>query len=136
MNYHTLSDFRTQHLSALEALLTQVLGCLDYAGLITYEHTAKMACGYGQCRRRLLSAGSHPGEMPDGGPSCRRGFDCGGGDTAPLSPGSQAARGRAATERVAHLEAALAELSAAKPLRPRPSKPKPACRPLTPRRGS
>jgi hypothetical protein len=37
----------------------------------------------------------------------------GAADTAPLSPGSQAARARAATERVAHLEAALAELSAA-----------------------
>jgi transposase len=41
MNYHTLSDFRTQHLPALDALLTQVLGCLDYAGLIAYEHTAQ-----------------------------------------------------------------------------------------------
>jgi transposase len=29
LNYHTLSDFRTQHLPALDAVLTQVLGCLD-----------------------------------------------------------------------------------------------------------
>ena len=41
MNYHTLSAFRTQHLPALDALLTQVLGCLDYAGLIAYAHTAQ-----------------------------------------------------------------------------------------------
>ena len=41
MNYHTLSDFRVQHLPALDDLLTQVLACLDQADLIAYEHTAQ-----------------------------------------------------------------------------------------------
>lgn len=41
MNYHTLSDFRVQHLQTLDDLLTQVLACLDQAGLIAYEHDAQ-----------------------------------------------------------------------------------------------
>jgi transposase len=115
MNYHTLSDFRTQHLSALDALLTQVLGCLDYAGLITYEHTAqdgmrvRASAGAASFRReatleKCLTAAQ----------AAVAALSAGAADTAPLSPGSQAARERAATERVAHLEAALAELSAAR----------------------
>jgi len=114
MNYHTLSDFRTQHLSALDALLTQVLGCLDYAGLITYEHTAqdgmrvRASAGAASFRRaatleKCLTAAQ----------AAVAALTAGTADTAPLSPGSQAARARAATERVAHLEAALAELAAA-----------------------
>ena len=114
MNYHTLSDFRTQHLSALDALLTQVLGCLDYAGLITYEHTAqdgmrvRASAGAASFRReatleKCLTAAQ----------AAVAALTAGAADTAPLSPGSQAARARAATERVARLEAALAELSAA-----------------------
>jgi transposase len=41
MNYHPLSDFRVQHLPALDDLLTQVWACLDHADLIAYEHTAQ-----------------------------------------------------------------------------------------------
>jgi len=116
MNYHTLSDFRTDHVTALDALLTQVLGCLDHAGLIAYEQTAqdgmrvRASAGAASFRREatlekclaaaeaavtaLTAAAAEPA------------------DGAPLSAASQAARERAALERVAQLEAALAELPA------------------------
>ena len=116
MNYHTLSDFRADHVTALDALLTQVLGCLDHAGLIAYEQTAqdgmrvRASAGAASFRReatleKCLAAAeaavtaltAAAAETADG---------------APLSAASQAARERAATERVAQLEAALAELPA------------------------
>ncbi len=115
LNYHTLSDFHTDHVTALDALLTQVLGCLDHAGLIAYEQTAqdgmrvRASAGAASFRREAtlekclaaaeaavtaLTAAAEPA------------------DGAPRSVASQAARERAATERVAQLEAALAELPA------------------------
>lgn len=113
LNYHTLSDFRTDHLDALDALLTQVLGCLDYAGLIAYEHTAqdgmrvRASAGAASFRReatleKCLAAAQ----------AAVTALTAEAADTVPLSAASQAARERAATERVAHLEAALAELPA------------------------
>ena len=56
MNYHTLSDFRTPHLPALDALLTQVVGCLDYAG----STRLKLACGCGQAPGRPPCGGKPP----------------------------------------------------------------------------
>ena len=113
MNYHTLSDFRTQHLSALDALLTQLLGCLDYAGLIAYEHTAQDGM------RVRANAGAASFRREATLEKCLAAAQAAvatltavAADTASLSAGSQAARVRAATERVAHLEAALAELPA------------------------
>ncbi len=114
MNYHTLSDFRTQHLLALDGLLTQILGCLDYAGLIAYEHTAqdgmrvRASAGAASFRREatlekcLAAAQAQVAALTAAT-----------AETASLSAGSQAARARAASERVARLEAALAELPAA-----------------------
>jgi transposase len=124
MNYHTLSDFRTQHLQALDDLLTQVLACLDQAGLIAYEHTAqdgmrvRANAGAASFRReatlekRLAEARAVVAAL-----------------TAPLaaetetetvarSARQQAAQERAAAERVARLEAALAELPAAQAAKP------------------
>jgi transposase len=119
MNYHTLSDFRTQHLTALDALLTQVLGCLDYAGLIAYEHTAqdgmrvRASAGAASFRREatlekcLAAAKAQVAALtaPTAAPE-------------PIDARTQAARERAAAERVARLEAALAELPAAQAAKP------------------
>ena len=114
MNYHTLSDFRTQHLFALDALLTEVLGCLDYVGLIAYEHTAqdgmrvRASAGAASFRREatleqcLATAQAQVATLTT--PAAT---------TEPVAARTQAARERAAAERVARLEAALAELPAA-----------------------
>ena len=119
MNYHTLSDFRTQHLSALDALLTQVLGCLDYAGLIAYEHTAqdgmrvRASAGAASFRRAatlekcLATAQAQVATLT--APAAA---------TEPVEARTQAARERAAAARVARLEAALAELPAAQAAKP------------------
>ena len=120
MNYHTLSDFRVHHLQALYDLLTQVLACLDEAGLIAYEHTAqdgmrvRANAGAASFRReatlekRLAEARAVVAAL-----------------TAPPAAEAetrnareQAAQERAATERVARLEAALAELPAAQAAKP------------------
>jgi transposase len=119
MNYHTLSDFRTQHLCALDALLTQVLGCLDYAGLIAYEHTAqdgmrvRASAGAASFRReatleKCLAAAQAQVETLTAPAAA----------TEPVAARTQAARERAAAERVARLEAALAELPAAQAAKP------------------
>ena len=93
-----------------------MLGCLDYAGLIAYEHTAqdgmrvRANAGAASFRREatlekcLAAAQAAVTALTADGPESP--------DTAPLSAASQAARERAALERVAHLEAALAELPA------------------------
>jgi len=41
VNYHTLSDFRVQHATALDALMTQALGCLHQAGLVDFDQVAQ-----------------------------------------------------------------------------------------------
>ena len=119
MNYHTLSDFRTQHLPALDALLTQVLGCLDYAGLIAYAHTAqdgmrvRASAGAASFRREatlekcLATAEAQIATLT--APAAA---------TEAVDARTQAARARAAAERVARLEAALAELPAAQAAKP------------------
>lgn len=119
MNYHTLSDFRTQHLAALDALLTQVLGCLDDAGLIAYEHTAqdgmrvRASAGAASFRREatlekcLATAQAQVATLA--APAAA---------TEPIDARTQAAQDRAAAERVARLEAALAELPAAQAAKP------------------
>jgi len=119
MNYHTLSDFRTQHLFALDALLTEVLGCLDYAGLIAYEHTAqdgmrvRASAGAASFRRAatlekcLATAQAQVATLT--APAAAN---------EPVAARTQAARERAAAERVARLEAALAEWPAAQAAKP------------------
>jgi transposase len=122
MNYHTLSDFRVQHLQALDDLLTQVLACLDEAGLIAYEHTAqdgmrvRASAGAASFRRqatlekRLAEARAVVAALtaPQAGEA----------ETEARSAREQAAQERAATEQVARLEAALAELPAAQAAKP------------------
>jgi len=120
MNYHTLSDFRVQHIQALDDLLTQVLACLDQAGLIAYEHAAqdgmrvRASAGAASFRReatlekRLAEARAAVAALT--APPAA--------ETAARSAREQAAQERAAAERVARLEAALAELPAAQAAKP------------------
>jgi hypothetical protein len=122
MNYHTLSDFRVQHLQALDDLLTQVLACLDQVGLIAYEHDAqdgmrvRAHAGAASFRReatlekRLAEARAVVAALT--APPAAEAA------TVARSARAQAAQERAATERVARLEAALAELPAAQAAKP------------------
>jgi transposase len=119
MNYHTLADFRVAHGSKLDAVITEVLGCLHHAALIDFDHVAqdgirvRASAGAASFRRdaslqqsleeaqAVLSAVQAAGE--EGGAAEEQ--------IAP-TPRQQAARQRAAQERVARVEAALAELPA------------------------
>jgi transposase len=124
MNYHSLSDFRVAHGPKLDALITEVLGCLHHAALIDFDHVAqdgirvRASAGAASFRRAaslqeslaearaVLAAVQAAGE--EGGPSA---------EPAP-TPRQQAARQRAAAERVARVEAALAELPAVEAAKP------------------
>src|SRR5438309_3649914 len=41
MNYHSLADFRVAHGGKLDAVITEVLGCLHHAALIDFDHVAQ-----------------------------------------------------------------------------------------------
>ena len=111
VNYHTLSDFRVQHAAAMEALFTELVGHLLVAGLVDLEHVAqdglrvRASAGAASFRRQptleagLVEAQAVWASLPATS------------DT-PTKP--QAAQARAARERVAHLEAALAAMPAAR----------------------
>jgi transposase len=124
MNYHSLSDFRVAHGDKLDALITEVLGCLHHAALIDFDHGAqdgirvRASAGAASFRRAtslqesleearaVLRAVQAEGE--EGGPPA---------EPAPTAR-QQAARQRAAAERVARVEAALAELPAVEAAKP------------------
>jgi transposase len=57
--YHTLNDFRVGHEKALDELLTQVVGRLTHAGLVTVVQIA-------QDGTRAAAAGSEPGPAARG----------------------------------------------------------------------
>jgi hypothetical protein len=122
MNYHPLSDFRVQHLPALDDLLTQVWACLDHADLIAYEHTAqdgmrgRANAGAASFRREATlekrrAAARTVVAALTAPPAAAA-------ETAARSAREPAAQERAATERVARLEATLAELPAAQAAKP------------------
>jgi transposase len=127
MNHHSLSDFRVAHGAKLDQLITEVLGCLHHAALIDFDHVAqdgirvRASAGAASFRRAtslqqsleeaqavlaaVQAAGEEQGEE---------------GQAAPPRPTrrQQAARQRAAAERVARVEAALAELPAVQAAKP------------------
>lgn len=119
MNYHTLSDFRTGRLAALEALFDQVLGELDAAGLVDGTTQAqdgmrvRASAGAASFRReptlkRVLEQAQAQVaalDAPDGA------------ENAPTNARQAAARERAARERLARLEAALEGIPAARAAR-------------------
>lgn len=110
VNYHTLSDFRVGHQAALDELLTQSIATLRHKGIVTLARVAqdgtrvRASAGVGSFRRdgtlreclkeaqKLVERTKRQG---DGGPTR-----------------TEAAQGRAAADRLARVEEALAALPA------------------------
>jgi hypothetical protein len=114
MNYHTLSDFRVQHAQALDQLMTQVLGCLHQASLIEFEHMAQDGM---RVRANAGAASFHRQDTLEQSLRTAQQFleTVGRGTPPDAEAGSarrQAARMRAARERIERLEAALTEMPA------------------------
>jgi len=111
ISYHTLSDFRTQHLEALRQLFVEVLGVLDQAGLVSlgpvmhdgmkvkahaadnrFHRQATLQQHLEVARQRVEQMEREAGQSED------------------LTPRQQAARLRAGREKRQRLEQALEEL--------------------------
>jgi hypothetical protein len=123
MNYHTLDDFRTEHGEALDQLMTDVLGRLNHRHLIEFEHTAqdgirvRASAGAASFRRQptLEKCLAQAKEFLASLTSKDKSGDSGGSDDKDRPTARQrAARERAARERVQRIEAALAEMPAAR----------------------
>jgi transposase/IS5 family transposase len=112
MNYHTLSDFRTQHVELLDRLLTESVAGLMAEGLVTLDRVAqdgmkvRASAGAASFRRQptleeaLAAAEKQVAEL-------RKELE-----SNPASPKSrqEAARTRAAEERAERIRAALEQL--------------------------
>jgi transposase len=118
VNYHTLNDFRCGHAQALDALMTDVLGRLTHGGLlsvtrITQDGTKVRACaGTGSFKRRETLE-EHLKKAADHVQTLRRQADGEelGADPAALSNQRQAARRRAAEDRLSRITQAMEELA-------------------------
>ncbi len=120
MNYHTLSDFRVKHESALDDFLTQIVDYLDEAGLVGWEAQAqdgmrvRASAGAASFHRQptlekaLVEAQAQLAALEVPQPPA----------TVSPTPGEQASRERAAQERVERLEAALQEMPLAQAAKP------------------
>jgi transposase len=108
VNYHTLSDFRVDHQTALDDLFAQVLGALSVEGLITLKRVmhdgTKIQASAGadtfrrkeRVRKHLEAAREHVKAMGD--------------PREDTTARQRAARERAARERTERLEQAMTEL--------------------------
>jgi len=115
VNYHTLADFRVQHETALDALLTRSVAALMDEGLVDLHQTAQGWCaGAASARRQLLSAAETLEAVPGASRAAcattqkRRGS---GRRRARPTPRQAAARQRAARERLERVEHALQEVA-------------------------
>jgi len=115
VNHHTLSDFRVAHEAALDALLTQSIAALRYRGIVTLARVAqdgtrvRASAGVGSFRRE----GSLRECLREARQQVERTKRQGEGGATP----SEAAQARAAADRLARVEEALAvlpEVAAAK----------------------
>jgi len=112
MNYHTLSDFRTQHVELLDRLLPQSVAGLMAEGLVTLDRVAqdgmkvRAAAGAASFRRQptLEEALAQAEEQLR---QLKQELDA---DPSASKNRSQAARQRAAEERAARIRAALEQL--------------------------
>jgi len=112
MNYHTLSDFRTQHVELLDRLLTESVASLMAEGLVTLDRVAqdgmkvRASAGAASFRRQptleeaLAEAESQVAKL-------RKELEA---NPAADKTRQQAARKRAAEERVKRIKAALDQL--------------------------
>lgn len=114
MNYHTLNDFRVEHGDKLDRLLVEVLGALTHQGLVTLERVAhdgmrvRADAGAASFRREATlvehqraaqAQVTHLKQMLTADPGAKERIQ-------------QAARLRAAEDRLARIERALAEMPA------------------------
>ena len=112
VNYHTLSDFRTEHVEVLDELLTQSAATLMHQGLVTLKRVAqdgmrvRANAGASSFRRRktLETCQAEAREQVD---SLRAELDA---DPSAESRRRAAAPRRAAPERSERIQQALAEL--------------------------
>jgi transposase len=112
MNYHTLSDFRTQHVELLDRLLSQSVASLMAEGLVTLDRVAqdgmrvRASAGAASFRRQptLEEALAQAEEQLR---QLKQELDA---DPAASKNRSQAARERAAEERAGRIRAALEQL--------------------------
>ena len=112
MNYHTLSDFRTQHVELLDRLLTESVASLMAEGLVTLDRVAqdgmrvRASAGAASFRRQptLEEALAQAEEQLR---QLKQELDA---DPAASKSRSQAARQRAAEERARRIRAALEQL--------------------------
>jgi transposase len=112
MNYHTLADFRTQHVELLDRLLTQSVAALMAEGLVTLDRVAqdgmkvRASAGAASFRRqpRLEEALA---EAEEQWRQLKQELDA---DPAASKTRGQAARQRAVEERARRIRAALEQL--------------------------
>lgn len=116
LNYHTISDFRTNYEQELDELMTQVMEQLDAAGLVELSTQGqdgmrvRASAGAASFRRQptlekaLEQAQSRAVDVEQAGQA----------ESDKRTAGQKAAQERAATERVARLQAALDEMPAAR----------------------
>ena len=116
LNYHTISDFRTDYELELDELMTQVVKQLDAAGLVELSTQGqdgmrvRASAGAASFRREptlekaLEQAQSREAEVEQAGQA----------ENDPRSARQRAAQERVARERVARLKAALEEMPAAR----------------------
>lgn len=112
VNYHTLADFRTQHVELLDQTLTASVAVLMQEGLVTLERVAqdgmKVRASAGAASfRRGATLEEHLAEAKEQVEALKTELDS---DPAAATRRQQAARERAARERVERLQKALEQL--------------------------
>jgi transposase len=112
MNYHTLSDFRTQHLDLLDRLLTEGVATLMAEGLVTLDRVAqdgmKVRASAGAASfRRQPTLQEALAEAEQQVAKLRQELEA---DPAAQKTRQQAAQKRAAEERAKRIQAALDQL--------------------------
>lgn len=115
LNHHTLSDFRVNHQEALDDLMTQILGVLKHQGLVELKRVAQdgmrvRASAGAASFRREKSLRKCLEEAREQVRETAREMQAG----PEVSSRREAARERAARERVERLERALEELPKAR----------------------
>ena len=112
MNYHTLSDFRTQHVELLDRLLTESVASLMTEGLVTLDRVAQdgmkvRASAAAASFRRQPTLEEALAEAEEQVARLREEVEA---DPAANKTRQQAARKRAAEERAERIRAALGQL--------------------------
>ena len=112
MNYHTLSDFRTQHVELLDRLLTDSVASLMVEGLVSLDRVAQdgmkvRACAGAASFRRQPTLEEALAEAEQQVAQLRQELEA---DPAASKTRQQAARQRAAEERAERIRAALEQL--------------------------